>query len=389
MKPKGDISIDKAEALKFLKEIVAIKCEPSIGIYEREIAQYYKRKMEEIGFEVELLEAVGGRPSVIGSLKGEGGGKSIIFNGHLMCPSSNLDDWHFKPYGCEEIEGRLYGVGAADMKAAIAAMILAAAALKRSGIRRGGDMVIALGAGGEAGGIIGTKYMVERGLRADCAIVGEPTELEIVFTQRGAVWMELFTKGRTGLTGVPGGVNAVHKMAALVNKLTELNKELNKRTHPLLGTAEISVNVIQGGTEFYNIPDRCRAKVDRRLVAGERTKEAIAEVEQAIGSARQEDPQLQVEMKVALAFEPAETPVDSPVVRLAREVIEEVRGRAPELRGIFGYTEAVHLIEAGIPTIICGPGSTKVIHAPDEYVHLSQYLDAIKVYALIAQRVVK
>lgn len=163
-----------------------------------------------------------------------------------------------------------------------------------------GDVIIGLGAGGESGGFIGTKAMLDRGLRADVAVVGEPSELEITYCQRGAVWHEWSIAGKTGLTGRPGSVNAVHKAVKLASALVELNDQMDAQPHPLVGRPQLSVNFIQGGTQFYNVPDRCVLKTDRRLVPGETTSAIIAQLESLAGRMRASDPDLDFSMELKL-----------------------------------------------------------------------------------------
>jgi acetylornithine deacetylase/succinyl-diaminopimelate desuccinylase-like protein len=219
------------------------------------------------------------------------------------------------------------------------------------------------------------------------AVVGEPSELEITYCQRGAVWYEWVVSGKTGLTGRPGSINAVHKAVKLASALIDLNERLEAPPHPLVGRPQLSVNLMDGGTQFYNVPDRCVLKTDRRLVPTETTGGAIAQIENIAETLRSQDPELEFTMERKLEIPPVETPIDSAIVHEAMAAIREVRGRDPQLTGMFGFTEMAHIHQAGIPVIVCGPGSLGVIHAPDEYVEVDEFMEAIAIYTSLARRV--
>jgi acetylornithine deacetylase/succinyl-diaminopimelate desuccinylase family protein len=376
-------AVTEREAMDLLREAVAVKSESELGIYEGAIVELYAGKMREIGMDVEIFEAVPNRPNVVGRLRGTGGGKSIFFNSHLMVPSSRLDDWKTDPYVPTVVDGKIYGMGVSDTKAGIVAILFAARDLARR--RPKGDMIIGLGAGGEGGGFIGTKAIVERGVRADATVVCEPTELNIVYVQYGAIWFQLTVKGKAGLTGA--GVNAIHKALPLAQAIVDFNETINQRQHPLLPPSRVSVNAIQGGDQPYNVPDRCMIRADRRIIPGETLAGAKAEMEGLLEDARGRDPELDVSSEILLELPAIEVNKDALVVREATAAITAVRGAAPELRGIRGFTEMAHVVPAGMDAIVCGPASTSVIHAPNEYVPVEEFMDCIEVYTTLSRRI--
>jgi acetylornithine deacetylase/succinyl-diaminopimelate desuccinylase-like protein len=375
--------VSEREALELLKQAIATRCEPEVGVFEKDIVEFYAAKMRDFGLEVDVFEEVEGRPNVVGRARGQGGGRSVLFSAHLMCPVSALEDWHCDPYATVVEERRIYALGVADMKAAIVAMLYAA----RDAVARNatGDVIVALGAGGELGGAIGTGAIMRRGYRADFAIVGEPTDLDIVHCQRGAVWTEWHVKGRTGLTGA--GINAVHKALSLGQEFVALNEPLQKRKHPLLGHGQLSINVIRGGTETYNVPDHCLLKVDRRLVPPETTDDVIGQLDAAADRMRAKDPELDVNRDVTLHIPTVETDPQFSLVQELAAGIADVKGAPPEFKGIRGFTEMVHIHEAGVPAVVCGPGSVKVIHAPNEWVAVDEFMNAIQIYTNVSRRI--
>ena len=372
------------EAVDLLREAIAVKCEPEVGVFEEEIVEFYAQKMRDFGLEVDVFAEVDGRPNVVGRARGSGGGKSLLFSAHLMCPVSELGAWHCDPYATVVEDGRIYGMGVADMKAAIVSMLFAA----RDAVQRGsqGDVVVALGAGGELGGAIGTGAIMRRGYRGDFAIVGEPTDLDVIHCQRGAVWTEWTVKGQTGLTG--GGLNAVHKALDLGQALVALTDAIAVAPkHELLGTGGLSINVVEGGTEFYNVPDRCVLKVDRRIVPGQAPDDVVAEFEAVLERLKGQDGDLDAAFEVKLRIPPVETDVSHPLVRELAAAIEEVKGAAPAFKGIRGFTEMVHIFEAGVPAVVCGPGSVHVIHAPNEWVAVEEFMNTVRLYTNVSRRI--
>lgn len=373
------------QVIELLRSMIKIKCEPEQKLYEAQLAEFLRRKMEDLGFETQLFEKEKGRPSVVGRLHGETKGSAVVFNGHLA--AFRVNPWTVDPYAGLIKDGKLYGVGADDMMGAIAAMVCAVSALKRSRVELNKDVVLVFGAGAEGGGLIGTKYAIEQGIRADMAVVGEPTHLDIGICERGTTWVEITTKGIPGLTVKPGTVNAIYKMIDVIVELQKLDKKAQSIEHPILGKPKLSVNHIDLGElkqAPYLVPGKCRIILDRRTVPGEKTESVIAEIQAMIKGVMKEDKEQSIEMNVLSRFEPAEISPKERVVAIAQNAIRGVTGKSPKLVGIPGFTEAMHFIENRIPAIICGPGGLECAHTPDEYVPVSELTNAARIYALIA-----
>ncbi len=374
----------QAEAIELLRRAVATKNEPEHELYEQPIVDLYAGMMRDFGLEVEVIEGAPGRPSVVGRMRGSGGGRSVFFNGHLNSPSSLLADWKTDPYELTLIDGKLLGMGVSDLKAAIIGMLFAARAIGRRGPR--GAVTIGPGAASEQGGLIGTKAIVDRGYRADVAIVGEPTDLEIVNCQRGAVWVNVHVRGRSGLSG--GGVNAVHKAVRVAQAYIDLNRGLATRKDPVLGAPGLSVNIIQGGHRISTVPNRCMLTIDRRSIPGETGEEVLAEIERVADELRTEDPELDLTLEPRLSMPPLRSRAeDSLAVKVVSDAVRDVRGREPVIKGIRGFTEMVHLHEVGMDGVVCGPGNVDVIHAPNEYVTVEELMHTIGLYTNVAARV--
>ena len=371
------------EAIDLLTEAVAARCEPEVEIYEKEVAGVYADAMDRFGMEVEVFEAASGRPSVVGRVRGSGGGKSLGFNAHLMSPISEADDWDTAPYEAIVKDHRIIGSGVADAKAGIVAMLFAAREL--SARNPMGDLIVGLGAGGEFGGMIGTKAMVDRGILPDAVIVCEATHLDLIHRERGAIFLDINVKGETGLSG--GGVNANHAALEIASALMELNTDLRTKEAPDdVGQGALNVNYIKGGTYYYNVPDRCVLYIDRRLALEESLEEAMADIERVVSECRRSNPQIEVTLESRTQVPPCETDPESTLARELSLVIEGVKGEPPAFKGIRGFTEMAHWAAAGIDSVVCGPGGLDVIHRPNEYMEISEFMDTIDVYAAIAQR---
>jgi acetylornithine deacetylase/succinyl-diaminopimelate desuccinylase-like protein len=247
-----------------------------------------------------------------------------------------------------------------------------------------GDVYIGLGAGGERAGFIGTAAIV-RHLQPDYAIVCEPTSLDIVHVQYGCVWTTFTVRGKQGF--VDAGVSALANAMPLYEGLLQLNREINNRQHPKLPPSKLAVNALQSGNTWVLTPDRAVIKVDRRFIPSETIDGVRVEFQDLLDRIKAENPAFDASFEFHLEVPSVEMPTDSAVAGAAAEVIEQVRGAAPQFLGIKGFTEAVHPHLAGVPVVICGPGSTAVIHAVDEWIPESDLYDAVAVYTGIARRI--
>jgi acetylornithine deacetylase/succinyl-diaminopimelate desuccinylase-like protein len=219
----------------------------------------------------------------------------------------------------------------------------------------------------EEAGQRGSRRLAKSGLRADLAIVGEPTELCIVTAHKGDLWLELSTRGRAAHGARPElGINAVHAMAKVVDLLeTKYARQLRKRRHPLLGTATINVGMIRGGTQPNIVPDRCSIRIDRRTIPGEKDPQVKREILRFI---RQHG--VAVELVDTKAEEPApalETPIENPMLQ---RLLHAAGQKHPA--GVDFFTDAGVLSAAGIPSVVFGPGNIAQAHTADEWVKISQ-----------------
>jgi acetylornithine deacetylase len=292
-----------------------------------------------------------------------------------VSPSSGQVD-PFRP----RLEGdRLSGRGACDTKGSIAAMLLALGSVLDA--RRPASVTLAFVMGEELEHE-GSRHLVESGFRADAAVVGEPTALDVVAAHKGVVRFRMLTHGRAAHSADPGaGVNAIGMMAAVVTGLQErLVPRLSARSHPLLGQPTLNVGRIEGGLQVNVVPDRCVIDVDRRTLPGESWPAVRQELEDLIAALAARHPQLRVQIDEPYQDTPGmETAPEAPIVRLAQEAVRRIDGRHA-VRGVAFCTDGAVLAAAGTPCVVLGPGSIEQAHSSSEYVDIQQVVKAAAIY---------
>jgi acetylornithine deacetylase len=329
------------------------------GPGEAEVARFVADWLGRAGFEVELDEAAPGRPNVIGTARGSGGGRTLMLNAHMDTVGVSGMEAPFEP----RVEGnRLYGRGAYDMKGSLAAIMVAAQDAAADGLR--GDVEVTAVADEEFASV-GTEA-VARSRRADAAIVAEPTELRIAVAHRGFVAWVIETTGRAAHGSRPElGVDAIAHMGYVLVELDAVDRGLRAGAgHPLVGTGSLHAGTIEGGEGFSTYPASCLVHGERRTIPGESVDAVRAELAGAIERAATRARELRAEVRVELSREPFEVPVEEEVVRLLTEQLGE--------GGIIGvpfWTDAALLQEAGIPTVVFGPAGEGA-HAEVEWVDL-------------------
>src|SRR4051794_23874358 len=320
------------------------------GAGEGEIARFIERWARDAGLEVELLEPSAGRPSAIVRARGSGGGRTLLLCGHI--DTVGVEGMR-RPHAPRIAGHRLYGRGAYDMKAGVAAALVACREAAARGLR--GDVVVAAVADEEHASL-GVQETLGS-LRADAAIVTEPTELEVVVAHKGFVWAEIEVAGRAAHGSRPHlGVDAIVKAGPILTALGELDSALAARTHPLLGRGSIHASTIAGGSELSSYPARCVLGVERRTLPGETAAQVEAELRALAPDAAH---------RTLLVREPFE-------IDAAHELVATVRdaaGGAP-VGGTSYWADAAFIAAAGIPTVMFGPGGAGA-HADEEWVSLA------------------
>lgn len=357
------------ELVELLERLVAIdSVNPDLvpgGAGEAEIARFVAEWCACAGLEVEVDEPASGRPSVVATARGSGGGRSLMLNAHL--DTVGVEGME-APRAPRVEDGRLYGRGAYDMKGGLAAILLAAVRTARLGLR--GDVIVTA-VSDEEYASLGCRSVMER-WSADAAVVTEPTGLEVCVAHKGFAWIELETRGRAAHGSRPDlGVDAIAGMGGLLRELERLDGQLEETAHPLLGRPSVHASLIEGGRELSSYPERCLLKAERRTLPGERREAVEREVAQLIERARRESPGLDAAGRVTLVREPFKTDPGQPIVNLVRRHARAVRGAEPRVVGETPWMDAAIVSAAGVPTVVFGPGGEGA-HAVIEWVSLEQ-----------------
>jgi acetylornithine deacetylase len=360
------ISYDEVAALT--ADLVAIdSTNPDLvpgGAGEAEIARFVAGWLKRAGLDVEVHELGSSRTNVIAVAPGSSGGRSLMLNAHMDVVGAGGMAEPWEP----RIEGSwLYGRGAFDMKASLAAIMLAGREAARLQLR--GDVIVTAVADEEFASI-GVQDVV-RHMRADAAIVTEPTGLDLCVAHKGFVWLEVETRGVASHGSLPEeGVDAIAKMGPVLTGLADLDRELRSRPgHPLLGPASIHASLIQGGQELSTYPARCLLSIERRTIPGETIAEIEGQIADILVQAGATDSSFQAEQRTLLVRAPFGVSLDQPIVDLARRHLTRATGREPEIVGAGGWMDSAFLAAAGIPTVILGPDGEGA-HADVEWVDL-------------------
>jgi succinyl-diaminopimelate desuccinylase len=315
----------------------------------------------------------------------------LMYHSHIdTVPAGELERWSFDPFSGAVKDGRVYGRGAGDDKASVAAQVMAVLALRRAGLPAGGCLQLAVVSDEETGGLQGTQWLHQQGLLAtDALVVGEQTENHLAIAERVACGLDLTVFGRSAHGAMPwAGENAVLKMAkALTWMQDHLFPILEKRRHPYLPPPTLNIGKIYGGIQWNIVPERCTVELDRRLIPGETRESAMEEIGQVLDQYAAQVEPLRYELysggEVAANIN---TPPDAVFVQAAQEALFDVSGVKRPLTGYFQTSDGRWFARDGIPIIIFGPSDPAVAHAADEHVHQEQLVEASRFLALLAMR---
>jgi len=376
--------IRKKELIDLTTRLVQISTENPPG-NEKAAAQFLKPLLSKMGFKTKTVLSPKGRWNIVAERRWGKGGRTLIFNGHLdVVPAGNPSQWKFPPFRGTLSKGRIYGRGASDMKSGIACFIHALSTIERSKMRlRQGAVVLHLVSDEESHGRQGMGFLTQKeGIRGDAALVGEPTDLQPVIAQKGALWLRISTLGKSAHGSRPHlGVNAVEKMMKLMERLNSIPLEME---HPLLGKPTLNVGTIQGGTKINIVPDRCEIEADRRMLPGEKKVEVLEKMKETLDSLRSRDPFFQYRIEEIDFAEPCEVNPEEEIVKIAVDAIQEVMGKKPSLRAFSGFTDSrFYINQRHIPTLIFGPGEVDQSHTTDESVEVEALVQAARIYGLI------
>jgi acetylornithine deacetylase len=341
------------------------------GAGEHEIARFVERWAADNGLASRVIPSPDARPNVVvgataGDLRDTGAHAAddtptLMLYGHLDTVGLGAMPAPLEP----RIDGdRLVGRGAYDQKAGLAAALVAAREAARTGVR---SRVILVAVADEEAESTGIQEML-RHVRADGAVITEPTEMAVAIAHRGFAWIEIEVRGKAAHGSRPHlGVDAIFRTGPVISALERYTERLAARRHDLLGAGLLHASLIEGGSEMATLPDRCRLSVERRTLPGETSKQVLAEVEAVLDACRAADPALDASARLTLARDPFEIAADDPFVALVRDATARATGAPPDLVGLSFWADSAYTAAAGIPTVLLGPPGEGA-HADDEWV---------------------
>lgn len=380
------------ELIALTQALIRIPSHKDTPGQEREVANFINQYLQENGIDSVLHPVVGERSNVIARVSGNGTGSSLMFNGHTdtVLPYNMIID----PYAAEIRDRKIYGRGAVDMKGALACFMLTLVVLRRAEFVPGGD-VIFTGVIGEEGKSEGTEYIVKSNIRADAAIVGEPSDYEYAVGHRGLEWFDVIISGKASHSGRPEmGINAIeHAMTFIHRVKQDLYPILKQKYDEFSGESVMNFGTITGGTEQSTVADRCIIRLDRRFIPGETKESVMAEYQDIIDRIKAEDPSFNAEIRVTpesvleLFHPPLITSMNEPIVSALRESIREVIHREPGITKGIGWSDAALLkVYANIPTVVFGPGDLSLAHTEEEHIAIDDLMNGVDIYCRLVQR---
>jgi acetylornithine deacetylase len=335
-------------------------------------------------------------PAVVGTLKGDGKGRSLILNGHCdVVPIGVIENWTRDPFGGEIVDNRIYGRGACDMKAGIAAMLSAVKYIQNSGVKLNGDIIVQVVPEEELTQM-GTLACCQKGYQADAAIIPEPSGMNVWIAMRGSIHGKITVFGRAGHAAqtqphwmAGGGVNAISKAAKIIVAMEELTEEWRIRPdkhHQLVDPDNIIPTVIRGGEYWEMYPEKVEIEFSSNFIPN--AKDTAKEIEEKIMGVANSDPWMKAnppKIEISWVYG-AEISEKEQIVETAIASVNDL-GYQAEIEGLGSLTDAIHLINySKIPTISIGPETLENAHAPDEFIEIDQLIDSTKALALIIMR---
>ena len=395
--------IDEGELIALTRDLVRI---PSVvrpgvpGATEAAVAAHVEQWMRKERLEVEVHEVAPGRPNVLGIIGERNGGPTLLLEGHTdVVTEGDAALWTRPPFGGDLVDGKIYGRGSADMKSGLAAAMVAAAAIKRSGVDLDGRLIVGALVD-EEGDMIGAKHLCTTtlGRELTAAIICEPEQNELCLEQRGVLWARVTAKGRMAHGAMPeAGVNPITALGALLSEAPALERRLRKlcRRSPHLRPPTVTPTIVQapvqGVAQSNVIPSMAQATLDVRLTPGPDAETIGKELDATCQRAMEAVPGSDVTWQAVNGFRLA-TQVDKgeALVRAMVKSVRQVTGRAAKFGGVPGSTDGTILrMTLGIPIVTCGPGNRLIPHQVDEYVEVAELVEAARIYVASALNFLK
>jgi succinyl-diaminopimelate desuccinylase len=376
--------LDEQALVRLTQELIRLRTINPPGD-EALAAEFIAHRLQQAGMFAEVVShAETGRASVVGGLRGSGQRPTLLLSGHLDTVPAG-ENWERNILSADVADGKIWGLGSTDMKAGVAALLMALQAIQHTGVTLRGDLLFA-GTAGEEVDSMGAKRLVEQRKLGNvgAVVIGEPTANRVFTAEKGVLWLGLSTKGKTAHGSMPHlGVNAILHMTKLLQALEAAR--IPFQAHPLLGDFTMNVATISGGVKTNVVPDACRVTIDMRTIIGQDHQEILDLVRQLIDQLCADDPTLHAEVHAITERVPIDVPFADPQVQAFVSVRDAVTGqRSQPAAASFATDGSVFVPAYNAPMVICGPGLPEKAHQPNEYVEIDKLVEAARIYTLAA-----
>jgi acetylornithine deacetylase/succinyl-diaminopimelate desuccinylase len=385
--------MDDQGILDLLRTMVRSPSHPGIQRQEEGAARALEAYLRGHGIPGELVEVREGRPNLVATIDGRRPGRHLLLCGHLdtVPPNAGAAGDFF---AATVENGRMFGRGTVDMKGALAAMAGALVDIRASGGLDAGRVTLAAVIDEEMESL-GAEALIQSGFKADGAVIGEPTENRVAIGHKGLEWLEVRFTGKAVHGSMrEEGVDAISAAAHFVSLVeTELIPAFERRRDPVLGPPAINLGTIHGGQQPSMVAADCCIQLDRRWVTTETIDQVFDDLEALLSRVRAARPGLKTRLArmpegmATMLHGPLVIDPGHPLVRAAQGALEEAGGQASPLTVFPAWTDGALISrEAGIPTLVWGPGELKLAHSAEESVPTADILFAARLYAAAARR---
>ena len=364
---------------------------PSVTGDEVPISKVFRRRMEEMGLEVQTVEAEPDRPNLLAEWFGSQKGPRFIFNGHMdVFPPVESDPGLYGPWSGKIVDGKIYGRGTGDMKGGDCAALMAVKILRELGFDPKGSILLSFMCDEEHGSRLGAKYLIEKELlNGDYGICMEPTDCQIL-THHGGIYRAFYTYTAEGYHSHgphPTG-SAIEKAHRAIDALLKLGEEIHKRPNPLYDPPSLSVTTVHAGTATNLHASKATFSVDRRYIMGETIESVQKEIADVLDGLKEQYPGMDYTVEVQSDRPTLTVPEDGKMVTTMAKAWEDVMGRPAEFRYCQGGTDAASIVRHnGMQMVVCGPTDGLVMAGnANECVEIQDLISLVELYALTVVR---
>ena len=408
IKHQIDSAVDAAweEIVSFIQTSVQ---SPSLANNEGPVQELVQNKLDSLGLITRripvIFDAIKDHPAfcddgfspntrvnVIGQWNNDGGGKSLILNGHVdVVPTGPEELWHESPWSGSIKNGKIYGRGSTDMKGGLSAAIFAVQILQKIGFKPNGNVMVQSVVGEESGGC-GTLTNIVKEYSADAAVILEPTSLKISPIQSGALTFRLKIQGKATHAAMRwDGVSAIEKFNLIHQSILEFEKERHqsfdiKYYESKDRVAPINIGTIKGGEWHSTVPETVVAEGRLGVFPGESAQDARDTFETHLQTISETDDWLKENIPTVEwfegQFESGKTDINHPLIQSLSDCYHQTTGDAPIIEGVtYGSDLRLFTNHAHIPAVLFGPGDVRLAHAANEYVEIDEVITTVKIIA--------